>query len=148
MKLITQDGIEIFDFGDDTLGSAVIWKLAVLAKFQSGLDSTVSLNPLINEMLRAVGRAQPPWKTIHGTAQPVSELDLTDHQTDTSAELGVARAMLTGELAHLRWWKLGESDKVEHVRTAVFPFRLSKEQQQDFVGDLDHVVQQFRDDNQ
>jgi hypothetical protein len=147
MKLIAQDGREIFDFGNDALGCAAIWKLAVLAKFQSGLDSTVTLNPLINDMMRAVGAAQPPHRTIHGTSKPTAMPEMTDHQIATSPELSAAGKLLRDELARLQWWELSGTDKLKHVCTVVYPFRLSTQQQADWVEELDAFVQQFRDPN-
>lgn len=151
MKLITQDGREIFDFGNDQLGGAVIWKLGFLAKFQAGLDSTVSSNPLVNQFMLAAAEAQArTYKTVHGGGSDAvperrERPDMSDHQINTSTELNQARRLFMSKLPNWRWWELADEKKLALVETAIFPFNFSDQQKRDWIDDMDNFVRRFRD---
>ena len=136
MKIVDQTGDVVFDFGHDQLGEAILYKIAVIAKFPTQADRYVTVNPVINGMIKAIGeRAERrPVRTFAKTNDPVF---YTDDQFANTREVNVAKGVLKAEAAFSGWNDLEAGKKQELVECAFFPLPVTEHQIQKTIEDFD-----------
>lgn len=132
MKLIGQDGHEIFDFGDDQTGLGLVSLLITTSKFQDGGSDTITHNPQINDLYRAVHPGIGP-----GT--PIS-----DDQFDADAFFAIRKSILFQTVGRFLAGKLSDEERDALIETSFFPARLSAAQTDRVRAEMADAIAAYR----
>lgn len=132
MKLVRQDGSEVFDFGDDQTGLGLVRLLITTSKFQDGGSDTITHNPQINDLLRAIdpsiGRG----------------FSIDDERFDEDAFFAIRKSILFQTVGRFLAGKLSDEERDALIETSFFPAKLSAAQADRVRAEMQDAIEAYR----
>lgn len=129
MKLVSQSGETLFDFGSDDVAQAFLWRCIITAKFpEDHIHTVITMNRLTNRVLESL---QSATNKHSAPQQHQGARDLPDHVSRIAAEA------ITIEILNLRdqWFGASLSERRDLCKKALFPFDTIDQS-------IDHVMRQ------
>lgn len=132
MKIVRQDGSEVFDFGDDPAGLGLIRLLITTSKFQDGGSDTITHNPQINDLLRAVD------PTIG------QGFSINDERFDEDAFFAIRKSILFQTVGRFLAGKFSDEERDALITTSFFPAKLSPAQTDRVRAEMQDAIEAYR----
>ncbi|WP_440957624.1 hypothetical protein ACFELO_10005 [Oceanicaulis sp. LC35] len=129
MKLVSQSGETLFDFGRDGVAQAFLWRCMITAKFPEDYFYTeITMNSLTNGLLESLQAAKEK-PSVSQKHQGVRALP--DHVSRIAAEA------IADQVLNLRaqWFGTSLSERRDLCKDALFPFDTSDQS-------IDHVMRE------
>ena len=129
MKLVSQSGESLFDFGSDNLAKAFLWRCIITAKFPEDYFHTeITMNRLTNGILESL---QGATKNPSASQQHQEARALPDHVSRIAAEA------IAHEVLNLRaqWFGASLSERRDLCKDTLFPFDTSDQS-------IDHIMRE------
>jgi hypothetical protein len=131
MKIVRQDGSEVFDFGGDDTAFGLLRLLITKSKFQDGATDAIVHNPQINALLDALDPSI-------GNGFPIQDDDF-----ETGGFLEIRRSLLFQAVGRQLAGRWSDAERDELIRISFFPAQLSPEQLAQVREDLAKALEDF-----
>jgi hypothetical protein len=131
MKIVRQDGSEVFDFGEDATAFGLIRLLITKSKFQDGPTDAIAHNPKVNDLLNAI---DPDI----GDGFPIRDEDF-----DTGGFFEIRRSLLFQAVGRHLAGRWSDSERDDLIKLSFYPAQLNPAQLDQVRGDLGKALEDF-----
>lgn len=131
MKIVSQDGRELYDFGDDRDGQNLLRLLITNAKFQDGPADAVAHNDKINDLLRALD------------PDSIGGFDLHEDRFDGEDMMKIRRSLLFQAVGRHLAGRFSDAERDRLIEISFFPMRLNRAQHAQVCKDLSKALADF-----
>lgn len=131
MKLVSQDGRELYDFGNDQDGQNLLSLLITNAKFQDGPSDAVAHNDKVNALLRAIDPSSLTGFELHAD------------RFDGEDMMKIRRSLLFQAVGRHLAGRFSDTERDRLIEISFFPMKLNRAQHAQVCKDLNKALDDF-----